>query len=85
MRKEGFYRLVSVFKTHPERSDFCHSNTKEDKKRLKLVKNALLDEVLLGNIWTHLEPLKQAVAQTRKAYIERNYVLVGRNMAHILT
>jgi len=45
----------------------------------------MLDEVLLGNIWTHIEPLKESVKLMREAYNERNYALTGQRFAHVLT
>ena len=77
--------MKNVIKTFPERLNFCRFETHADKKRLHQFKAAFLDEVLLGNIWTHIEPLKEAVKLTREAYKESNYVKAGQTFAHVLT
>lgn len=77
LRFKGLFQMKNVISTFPERLNFCRFETHADKMRLHQFKTAFLDEVLLGNIWTHIEPLKEAVKLTREAYNEHNYVKAG--------
>jgi len=81
----GLYEMKNAITTFPERLHFCHHETHDDRNRLHKFKAAVLDEVLLGNIWTHIEPLKESVKQMRLAYNQKNYALAGQRFAHVLT
>lgn len=67
------------------RIKFCRENTREDKQRLRQFRNRLWDNILLGNVWTQVEPLKEELKQSRIARNESNFVLAGENFGHLLS
>lgn len=83
--RQGLHRLRTWFTTYGERVNYCRHFTKDDKNRRRRFKTAVLDEILLGNIWNHTDSLKAAVREVRVAYNEKNYALAGKNFAKVLT
>ena len=48
------------------------------------MKTQFWDELLMGNVWTHTEPIMAAIKDTRIAYKANNYAQAGKHFGQAL-
>jgi len=73
LKFKGVKRIVKNLMVVPHRIHICHQEMKADKPRMHQMKTQFWDELLIGNVWTHTEPIMAAIKDTRIAFKAKNY------------
>ena len=80
----GARRIIKNLMEVPRRFHVCHKEIRADKPRMRQMKTQFWDELLMGNVWTHYEPVLAEVKEARIAYKAQNYAKAGKHFGQTL-
>jgi len=68
----------------PRHLHVCHKEMHADKPRLRKLKDQFWDNILMGNVWTHTEPILAEVKNSRLASNAHSYAKSGQHFGKAL-
>jgi hypothetical protein len=84
LKWQGVKRIVKNVMQVPHRVYVCHTQMKVDRPRKRQMKTQFWDELLLGNVWTHTEPILADLKDMRVAWNSHSYAKAGKHFGQAL-
>jgi len=84
LRWKGLHRIFKNLFHIPHRLWVCHKEMRQDRHRKQQIRHQFWDELLLGNIWTHTEPILADIKDMRTEWNAHNYTKAGKHFGEAL-